>query len=134
MEQTFAGIVQTGAGEWSIAALVRLAQLYDNMAATFANSHTPTYLQNERQKRFYQSGMQNFSNTYMEKALGEYNKALGKAYEINLYNEYTELAAARRSEILPIDFPVMVEQLIDPAYTSSAETTMSFVTDFEGRD
>ena len=134
MEQTFAAIVQTGAGEWSIAAIVRLAQLYDNMSSTFINSHTPTYLQNERQRRFYQSGMQNFGNTYQEKALGEYNKALTKAFEINLYNDFTELAAARRSEILPIDFPVLVEQLIDPEYTSSAKTTTSFVTDFEGEE
>ena len=104
------------------------------MSATFLNSHTPTYLQNQRQKQFYQSGMQNFGNTYKEKALGEYNKALTKAYEINLYNDLTESAAARRSEILPIDFPVLVEQLIDPEYTSSAKTTTSFVTDFEGRD
>jgi TolA-binding protein len=134
MEQTFAGIVQTGAGEWSIASIVRLAQLYDDMAETFLNSRIPSYLENERQRRFYQSGMQNYANTYMEKALGEYNKALTKAYEINLYNEYTELAASRRSDILPIDFPVMVEQLISPEYTSSATTTTSFVTDFEGRD
>jgi tetratricopeptide (TPR) repeat protein len=134
MEQVFANVVKTGAGEWSIAALVRLAQLYDDMADTFFNSHTPDYLQNPRQRRFYESGMKNFANTYMEKALGEYNKALTKAYEINLYNEYTELAATRRSEILPLDFPVMVEQLIDPGFTSSAKTTTSFVTDFEGRD
>jgi hypothetical protein len=104
------------------------------MAATFSNSHTPDYLQNQRQRRFYESGMKNFANTYMEKALGEYNKALTKAYEINLYNEYTELAANRRSEILPLDFPIMVEQLIEPGFTSSAKTTSSFVTDFEGRD
>ena len=134
MEQVFADIVQTGAGEWAIASIVRLAQLYDDMAETFLNSHTPDYLENERQRRFYQSGMKNYANTYMEKALGEYNKALTKAFDINLYNEYTETAAARRSEILPIDFPVMVEELIDPEYTSSAATTMSFVTDFEGRD
>jgi tetratricopeptide (TPR) repeat protein len=134
MEQTFANIVKTGAGEWSVAAIVRLAQLYDDMSDTFATSHTPDYLQNERQRRFYESGMKNFANTYMEKALGEYNKALAKAYEINLYNEYTELAATRRSEILPLDFPVMVEKLIDPGFTSSANTTTSFVTDFEGSD
>ena len=78
--------------------------------------------------------MQNFGNTYQEKALGEYNKALTKAFEINLYNDFTELAASRRSEILPIDFPVLVEQLIDPEYTSSAKTTTSFVTDFEGKE
>jgi tetratricopeptide (TPR) repeat protein len=134
MEQTFANIVKTGAGEWSVAAIVRLAQLYDDMSETFANSHTPDYLQNQNQRRFYESGMRNFANTYMEKALGEYNKALAKSYEINLYNEYTELAATRRSEILPLDFPVMVEQLIDPDFTSSANTTTSFVTDFDGTD
>jgi tetratricopeptide (TPR) repeat protein len=131
IEITLADIVATGAAKWSIAALVRLAECYDNMSSTFENSHIPTYLENENQIRFYQSGMQQFARQYLEKGLIEYNRALEKAYEVHLYNEFTARAAQRRSEILPLDFPTMVEQLLEPNATSAARITYDFVADFE---
>jgi hypothetical protein len=75
--------------------------------------------------------MQQFARQYLEKGLIEYNRALEKAYEVHLYNEFTARAAQRRSEILPLDFPIMVEQLLEPNATSAARLTYDFVVDFE---
>jgi len=132
---TYKKVIETAAGvggEWAVASITQIARIYDNMGDTFLNSHTPTFLENDQQRRFYRSGMQNSASPYQEQALTEYNAALTTAYKINLYNEHTRFAAQRRSEILPLDYPVLLEKLVDPEYTSSATTTTSFVTDYEG--
>ncbi len=132
IEAAYVAIIETGAGEWSVNALVQLGRVYENMASSLRNSHVPSYLDNERQIDFYKAAMNDNAIQLDDRALTYYTQALTKAYEINLYNESTAYANERRSEILPDDYPALVEDLLTPRYSSAAKTTAGFETLYEG--
>ena len=133
IEATYVAIIETGAGEWSVNALVQLGRIFENMASSLRNSHVPSYLDNARQINFYKAAMNDNAIQLDDRALTYYTQALTKAYEINLYNESTTYANERRSEILPDDYPALVEDLLIPRYSSAAKTTAGFETLYEGQ-
>ena len=59
----------------AIVDLICLGQAYHRMAEIFLTSHTPTYLENDTQVLFYQSGMKQFAGTYAQKAHDAYLEA-----------------------------------------------------------
>ena len=126
MEQTYANIINTGAGEWGVAALVRVGQAYENMGASLQNSYIPSYL-SEDQVEFYKMALDDKIYPQEEKAVESYKLALDKSFELSLYNENTAYAIRRLGELRPDDYPGLEEGLLDPGYVS----TRSFSADFE---
>jgi len=126
MELTYANIINTGAGEWGVAALVRVGQAYENMGDSLENSYIPSYL-SEDQIEFYRMALEDKIYPQEEKAVEAYTRALEKSFELSLYNENTAYATRRLGELRPDDFPGLEENLLDPGYVS----TQSFSADFE---
>ena len=126
MELTYANIINTGAGEWGLAALVRVGQAYENMATALADSYIPSYL-TEDQVEFYTMALEDKIYPQQEKAVEAYTRALEKSFELSLYNENTAYATRRLGELRPDDFPGLEEGLLNPGYVS----TRTFSADFE---
>lgn len=118
LDKTYSEIIQTGAGEWGLAALVKLGQAYENMADSLKNSYVPSYLDDD-QREMYKMGLEDKAYPLVEKAVAAYGAALGKAYELTLYNDNTALATRRLGELRPDDFPGLYEKLQQTHLTSS---------------
>jgi tetratricopeptide (TPR) repeat protein len=119
VESTFKGIIDTGAGEWGLAALVQLGQAYENMGESLKNSHIPSYLTPD-QVELYTMALEDKVYPQVEKAVAAYKASLDKSYELTLYNENTAFATRRLGELRPNDFPGLREELIEVRLTSSA--------------
>jgi hypothetical protein len=61
-----------------------VGQAYARMSEVFLESTTPSYLENERQRRIYQSGMANFAKNYREKAIPALKRVLLPASKLHL--------------------------------------------------
>ncbi len=125
LEKTYTVVVGEGAGEWGLAALVRLGSAYENMSETLRTSYIPTYL-TEDQKELYVMGLEDKAYPQVEKAAAAYELALTKAFELNLYNENTAIATRRLGVIRPDDFPGLFEQVPTPRYAAPSVKTASF--------
>ena len=128
VEATYAAIVATGAGEWGLAAIVKLGQAYEDMADSLTNSHIPSYL-DEGQEEFYRMGLEDKIYPQTQKAIEAYGAALAKSYDIHLYNQNMEFAAQHLTELQPSEFPPLEERLLEPGYTSAAKFTADFETE-----
>jgi len=128
VEVTYASIVETGAGEWGLAAIVKLGQAYENMASSLDKSHLPSYL-DEGQAEFYRMGLEDKIYPQTQKAIEAYNAALSKSYEIHLYNQNMLFAAERLADMKPAEFPPLQERLLEPGYTSAATFDTTFETE-----
>lgn len=117
-EVAFTKVVQTGAGEWGLAALVSLGKAYENMAVSLRTGHVPFYL-DEDQREIYSMGIEDKAYVQDEKAVNAYQLALKKSYELTIYNENTAYATRSLGTLRPDDFPGLNEQLLQPRYTSS---------------
>jgi tetratricopeptide (TPR) repeat protein len=111
-------VVNTGAGEWGLAALVQLGRAYENMGDALKNSDRPSYL-NASQLEMYNMGLEDRVYPQTEKAAEAYKLALQKSYELTLYNENTEFATQRLGVLKPQEYQALSEQLLEPRYTSS---------------
>jgi hypothetical protein len=127
VEGEYLKIIQTGAGEYGLSALVDLGRLYEHVAYTFRNAYVPPNLTTE-QIEFYKMNLEDKAFPNEEKAVQAYTQALGKSYELNLYNENTARAVRQLAEIRPAIYPNLEEGLLTPRYTSSATVSGS---DFE---
>ncbi len=125
IEVTYAAIINTGAGEWGLAALVQLGRAYENMAETLDTSHVPSYLTDD-QIEFYRMDLEDRIFPQEEKAVAAYSAALDKSYDINLYNDNLAFATRRLGELRPHNFTGLEEELLDPGYTSSSTKTATF--------
>ena len=120
-------IIQTGAGEYGLAALVDLGQLYENLAQTLRSAYVPPKL-TEDQAELYKMGLEDKAYPNEEKAVQAYTQALQKSYELNLYNENTALAVRQLGVLRPLDYPGLSEDLIDPRFTSKAVIESTYET------
>ncbi len=127
LEQTYTEIINTGAGEWGLAAIVQLGKVYDNMGDSLANSAIPYYLTDD-QREMYQMALEDRVYPQIEKAVGAYGIALDKSYNLTLYNENTAYAVRRLGELRPADFPGLEEELLEPRYTSQKVRNFDFET------
>jgi tetratricopeptide (TPR) repeat protein len=116
-EATYAQIINTGAGEWGIASLVRLGQAYENMGETLKHSYIPSYLTAD-QRELYQMALEDKIYPQIDKAVDAYKRALDKSFELSVYNETTAFATRRLGALRPEDFPGLEENILSPAYTS----------------
>lgn len=125
MEKTYGEVIGVGAGEWGLASLVMLGKVYENMADSLKNSGVPFYLDAD-QRELYKMGLEDRAYPQIEKAVEAYKAALGKSYELTLYNENTAFATRRLGELRPDDFPGLYEQVLKPRYTSSTKRAYDF--------
>ncbi|MBN1335249.1 MAG: tetratricopeptide repeat protein [Deltaproteobacteria bacterium] len=128
MEDIYGNIINTGAGEWGLAALVRLGQAYENMSETLRTSYVPSYLTPE-QKEFYEAALMDKMFPQIQKAVEAYTKALEKSFELSLYNENTAFATRRLGDLRPKEFPGLAETVLDPQYQTTRVFSAEFVTD-----
>lgn len=119
VEQTYKAIIDTGAGEWGLAALVKLGQAYENMGESLKDSHRPSYLTDD-QVELYSMAIEDKVYPQIEKSVAAYQASLSKSYDLTLYNENTAFATRRLGELRPNDFPGLREELIEVRMTSSA--------------
>ena len=78
-------VLNVGSGEWGIAAVTRIGMAYSELAKGIVDSPDPRGL-NEEQRGMYRSELTNLALPLEEKAIEAYDKALGKAYELSIYN------------------------------------------------
>jgi tetratricopeptide (TPR) repeat protein len=122
VEKTYTAIIGTGAGEWGLAALVRLGQAYENLAEVLINSYVPANL-TEDQKELYRMALEDKAFPATEKAASAYSEGLKKAYELNLYNADAATATRRLGVIKPGEFPGLFEVVPTPDYSAPSATT-----------
>jgi tetratricopeptide (TPR) repeat protein len=125
LEQTYTDIVNTGAGAWGIAALTRMGQACENMGQTLIDAWVPTYL-TEEQKEFYVMSLQDRAYPQTERAIAFYTSALGKAYELSLYNDNTAFAARRLGELRPKEYPGLFETIPTTRFSAPSVYTAEF--------
>ena len=112
-ESTYGGIIETGAGEWGLAALINMGRAYEDMGGTLIESPNPYYLTDD-QIEMYRMGIEDLVYGQEEKAIAAYKLALEKSFELTLYNDNTAFATRRLGELRPDDFPGLEEQLLQP--------------------
>jgi hypothetical protein len=127
IEQSYLEIIKTGAGEYGLAALVDLGQLYENLATTLRSAYVPPKL-TEDQAELYKMGLEDKAYPNEEKAVQAFSQALNKSYELNLYNENTALAVRQLGVLRPFDYPGLSEDLITPRFTSNSVVESTYET------
>ena len=80
-------VLSIGQGDFGIASLYRIGKMYQHLAQALFNSPCPKKL-DEDQCFFYQGALQEKAFPLEEKAVEAFDKALAKAYELGLYNEW----------------------------------------------
>jgi len=128
IEKTYTDVLNTGAGEWGLASLVKLGQVYEDMADTFTNSKCPSYLTAD-QCEIYSAQIGDKGFPQIEKAVASYSEALKKAYELNLYNDNTAYATRQLGVLRPLDYPGLYEIVPQNRFTAPAVTSASFETE-----
>ena len=88
LEKAYVDVLGTGSGEWGIAALTRIGLAYADFARNILESPDPAGL-DEEQTAMYRAELENLALPLEDKATEALEKALGKAYELSLYNEWT---------------------------------------------
>lgn len=91
-------------GDYGIAALTRMGEVFRDMANSIRNAPVPRRL-SEDQKDIYRAELDNYALGPEEKALEAFENALDKAYELNIYNDWTLLAQDNLKELNPNKFP-----------------------------
>ncbi len=125
LEGTIKEIIETKSGPYSLASLVALGRVQENMADVLLNGDAPYYLTDD-QVEFYKMGMQDMAYPRTQAAIELYKLALDKSYELTLYNDDTAYATRRLGELAPEDYPGLEEEILEPNYTSSETKTLDF--------
>jgi hypothetical protein len=94
-----------------------LGATYENLGNTLTESRCPAYL-TDGECYFYKLGLEDAAYPQTVKAADVYFAGLQKAYELNLYNDNTALATRRLGELLPDQYPGLMETLPKPGYSS----------------
>ncbi|MBN1210199.1 MAG: tetratricopeptide repeat protein [Myxococcaceae bacterium] len=88
VEKAYAAVLAIGSGEWGIAALTRIGLAYADFARNIIDSPDPKGL-DEEQLALYRGELENLALPLEEKSNEALEKALEKAYELAIYNEWT---------------------------------------------
>jgi TolA-binding protein len=100
LEKAYTDVLATGSGQWGIAALTRIGLAYADFARNIIESPDPAGL-DEEQTAMYRSELENLALPLEDKATEALEKALGKAYELSLYNEWTLAAQEQVNRYRP---------------------------------
>ncbi|MEM1022747.1 MAG: tetratricopeptide repeat protein [Myxococcota bacterium] len=119
-EGKYLDVLTYGNGDYGICALTRIGQVYRNVADTFRNAPLPKRLTFDQQE-IYRAELDAQALGPEEKGLQAFERALDKAYELNIYNECTLTAQENLKELNPDKFP----ELQKPGYEGADVFIMS---------
>lgn len=100
----FLGVLEYKNGDYGIAALTRIGQVYRGMADAIRGAPLPPRL-DEDQIEIYKQELDNVAMGPQEKAVEAFENALKKAYELNIYNRWTLEAQSNLKDLSPDRFP-----------------------------
>ncbi len=100
LEKAYINVLSTGSGEWGIASLTRIGLAYADFARNILESPDPAGL-DEDQLAMYRSELEQLAFPLEEKSTEALQKALEKAYELGLYNEWTLAAQEQINRYQP---------------------------------
>lgn len=100
----FVGILEYGSGEYGIAALTRIGMIFRDFANKIREAPVPRNL-DEDQREIYVSELDALALGPEEKSIEAFELALQKAYELNIYSEWTILSQENLRQLNPNKFP-----------------------------
>lgn len=103
-EGKYLSVLGYGNGDYGICALTRMGQVYREMANSIRNAPLPRRL-TEDQMEIYRAELDTVALGPEEKAIGAFERALDKAYELNIYNDCTLTSQGNLKELNPNKFP-----------------------------
>ena len=104
LEKKYADVLGFGHGDYGIAALYRIGQVYEHLAETILGTQCPRQL-NEDQCMIYLAALQEKAFPLEEKAIEAFDKAIAKAYQLGLYNDWLLAAQGAMHRYEPQRFP-----------------------------
>lgn len=87
LQKRYTDVLGVGAGDYGIASLFRIGQMYQQLAKAIFDTPCPKKL-DEDQCAIYQAALQEKAFPLEEKAIEAFDKGLAKAYELGLYNDW----------------------------------------------
>ncbi|MCK6528900.1 tetratricopeptide repeat protein [Myxococcota bacterium] len=127
-EEMYVKVIALKQGEWGIAALSAIGELYQDFADKLRIAPCPKKL-NEEQCEMYKGALADKAYPLQDKAAEYFRKALEKSYELGLYNASTAYAARKLTEISPAEYPAMAETYPDAGYTSNPFLTAGYISE-----
>jgi hypothetical protein len=120
-EERFTKVVELKGGVWTIAAIVEIGKAADNYADSILNSYVP-YWFDQDQTDMWKMRLEDQAYVYNERSVEYYELALQKAYEGNIYNDYTAYAVRRLGELRPNDYPEFAEIIPETTFLVTTES------------
>lgn len=118
LQQAYTQVLQLGQGDYGIAALYRIGAVYQHLAQEIFATPCPRRL-TEDQCMIYQAALQEKAFPLEEKAIEAYDKAMSKAYELGLYNDWLAKAQEAMKTYEPNRFPAVHEYELIASEVSS---------------
>lgn len=103
MEAAYTRVLEIGSGDWGIAALTRVGEMYQDFARNLVESPDPPGL-DEDQLMMYRIELEDRAFPLEDKAVQAYELALEKSYELGVYNEYTIYAQNQVNRFVPGEY------------------------------
>jgi tetratricopeptide (TPR) repeat protein len=103
-EGKYLDVLTYGNGDYGICALTRMGQVFRDVADSLRNAPIPRRLTIDQQE-IYKAELDALALGPEEKGLQAFERALDKAYELNIYNECTLTAQENLRELNPNQFP-----------------------------
>ncbi|HEX8820498.1 MAG TPA: tetratricopeptide repeat protein [Archangium sp.] len=100
LEKAYTDVATIGAGEWTLASVTRIGLAYADFARNILESPDPAGL-DEEQLAMYRGELENLALPLEDKSTEALEKALAKAYELSLYNEWTLAAQEQVNRFRP---------------------------------
>jgi tetratricopeptide (TPR) repeat protein len=104
LQKRYTKVLEIGQGDYGIASLYRIGFIYQHLAQAIFDTPCPRRL-DEDQCMIYQAELQAKAFPLEEKAIEAYDKALTKAYELGLYNDWLAKAQEALKVYEPGRFP-----------------------------
>lgn len=104
LEKRYVDVVSLGVGEWGIASLARIGLAYADLARNIDQSPIPARLKSEEDQQLYREGLSRLSLPLEDRAAEALEKAVGKAFELSLWDEWTLLAQEALNQLRPGTF------------------------------
>jgi len=100
LEKKYVDVLALAIGDYGIAALTRIGLAYADLAENIISSADPRGL-NPDQLEMYRGELQNLASPLEQKASEAFEKALSKAYELSVYDDWTLLAQEKLEKYHP---------------------------------
>jgi TolA-binding protein len=118
LQARYVKVLAIGQGEYGLASLYRIAAMYQHLATALQQTECPKKL-TEDQCGIYQGELQQQAAPLEDKAIEGYKKALEKAYELALYNDWLR----KSQEALKVYEPEKFPEVRDIPLVSSSDTS-----------